>query len=171
MIEHIAEIKRLSHSDFLTNLYNRRYFFELGKKFFSSAKRRNTNFSVAMIDIDHFKSVNDTYGHDAGDEVLKNVAQILKNRFRESDIVSRFGGEEFCIFAADLTRNDSIRVFEEIRNSVEQSYMTIGGESVGVTISIGVCTVPEDTLDDMIKQSDLMLYEAKRMGRNRLVCE
>ena len=168
MIEHVRMLKDLSSKDYLTGLYNRRFFFELGEKLYANKKRSQTTVIAAMIDIDHFKAINDTYGHDAGDEALKHVALMLKGRFRESDIVSRFGGEEFCILAADMDREGVTGIFEGLRGDIEKSEINIGGGKINLTVSVGVCIKPMESLDEMIKQADLMLYDAKEGGRNRV---
>ena len=101
LIKYVETIKDASYTDFLTGLYNRRYFYQFGEMMYANADRNNLPILIGMVDIDYFKKVNDTYGHEAGDLVLKNIARILKNRFRKSDIVSRFGGEEFCILGTE----------------------------------------------------------------------
>ncbi|OQX27959.1 MAG: diguanylate cyclase response regulator [Desulfobacteraceae bacterium IS3] len=171
MLEHIQKIKDLSNKDYLTALYNRRYFFEVGHKLFANAKRHNMNITVAMADIDFFKQINDNYGHDAGDEVLKRISLILKNRFRESDIVSRFGGEEFCILAMNSDPAQSFGLFETVRKTVESSETRVGDKSVRHTVSIGICTELTDCLTTMIRRADLMLYKAKQQGRNCVVSD
>ncbi len=171
LLEHIQKIKDLSDKDYLTELYNRRYFFEVGHKLFANAKRQKMNIAVAMADIDFFKQINDTYGHNAGDEVLRRISLILKNRFRESDIVSRFGGEEFCILAMNSDPDQSFRLFETIRKTVESSETSVGDKVIRHTISIGICTELTDSLAGMIRRADLMLYKAKKQGRNCVVAD
>lgn len=168
-IEHIKEIREASNRDYLTNLHNRRFFYDVGHKLFENSKRKNLTVTVAMIDIDFFKKINDTYGHDAGDLVLKKVAGILQNRFRESDIVSRFGGEEFCILACNMAAGSIENIFEELRKKIEDSEITSGKSIIKVTASIGICNEPMNSLDDMIKHADQMLYKAKESGRNRVI--
>lgn len=136
----------------------------------ASAKRQNIPIVIAMVDIDFFKNVNDTYGHDAGDEVIKNISRILKSRFRESDIVCRFGGEEFCILAVNMDPEQSVRIFEELRKHIEKSETHVDGRIIKNTVSMGIYAESADSLDRMIKQADMMLYEAKKRGRNRIVC-
>jgi diguanylate cyclase (GGDEF)-like protein len=171
LLEHIEEIRDASNRDFLTGLYNRRYFYEVGNKLFENAKRKNLTITVAMLDIDFFKKVNDAYGHDAGDIVLKTIAQILKTRFRASDIVARFGGEEFCIMATNM-RDDSIKeVFENLRKTVQESEIAMEGTRIRVTTSIGICTKLSDSLENMVKIADSLLYKAKESGRNRVIAE
>jgi len=122
-----------------------------------------------MIDIDHFKNVNDTYGHAVGDEVLKHVAHGLSNRFRGGDMVARLGGEEFCVIARGLSGQHALDVFNDLRNSIERSKAKADRTNVGVTISIGICDRPLGSLDAMLAAADAALYKAKRAGRNRVM--
>ncbi|WP_457572412.1 diguanylate cyclase [Desulfovulcanus sp.] len=169
-LERLQTIKKASIKDFLTGLYNRRYFFDFGQKLFASAKRENLSLTCAMIDIDHFKKVNDTYGHKVGDLVLQHVASTIKNRMRGTDIIARLGGEEFCILAVNLKENDAKRVFEELRQTIEKSPLEIdGGQKIKVTISIGVVTELADNLENMVNKADALLYEAKNRGRNKVI--
>ncbi len=170
-LEHIAHIRRASYTDYLTGLCNRRSFFTLGKKLHANAARGDISIAVAMIDIDFFKKVNDTYGHEAGDQVLKRVASILQTRFRQADIVSRFGGEEFCVLLSNTTEEQALCLFEGIRHRVEREVTRNNGQPISVTISIGVCTEFADVLEDMIQVADERLYDAKKNGRNRVLPE
>jgi diguanylate cyclase (GGDEF)-like protein len=130
--------------------------------------RRGQGVVVAMLDIDHFKGVNDTHGHDAGDAVLRHLSTLLAARFRASDIVSRFGGEEFCVLAPDMNAADASGVFEDLRQAVEASPVSFAGKSIAYTVSIGLCTSPLGGLDEMIKAADEALYVSKHDGRNRV---
>ncbi len=156
-------------TDFLTGLNNRRQLIRLSVPLVSGAYRSGTPLAVAMIDIDHFKRINDTYGHDAGDEVLKRIGTLLKERFRSSDIVSRFGGEEFCVIAVNLTPNAAFELFDNFRKSLETEVFDLAGEKAKITTSIGVCTEVSDSVDTMIKTADQLLYQAKKGGRNRVM--
>ncbi len=169
MMENIQRILDLSNKDPLTDLYNRRFFFESAYRMLASAKRDQITLSVGMIDIDFFKKVNDTYGHDIGDEVIKHLATTLNNRFRETDIVARFGGEEFCILTVNMDKDHVFNIYEELRKSIEDTTLTFGEQSLQYTVSVGVCCHVMDSIEDMIKQSDLMLYDAKEGGRNRVI--
>ena len=168
MLEQFEAIRNASRKDFLTGLYNRRFFFESGEKVFAMCQRQNLAPVVAMIDIDYFKRVNDTYGHDAGDAVLKAVAGVLNTRFRESDVVARMGGEEFCVLAPDMREGNAVRVFDSVRRLVEALEVNVSGQKIKATISVGICAAPCATLDDMLKEADRKLYEAKNKGRNRV---
>jgi len=167
-IESIKAIKEFCYRDYLTYLYNRRYFFESASKIFESAKRAPLNLALAMVDIDDFKKINDTWGHEAGDKALRHVAMLLEGRFRGSDIVCRFGGEEFCILAANMDRESGRQVFEETCRAIADTPLKVEGECIPLTISIGVCFRLMPTLEQMIKQADTMLYAAKREGKNRV---
>ena len=166
LLRHIRRVKELSSRDYLTNLFNRMSFFEYGQKLFASAKRDQTIIAVAMLDVDAFKYINDTYGHDAGDAVLKSVAATLTDSFRETDVVSRFGGDEFCIILSNPDKNEIGSLLERIRAAVESSTVIVDGQEVSVRISIGACTELCDSLDIMIKKADQMLCQAKCMGKN-----
>ena len=169
MIENIARIKDSSNRDYLTGLYNRRYFFEVGDKLFANSKRGHTTSTVAVIDIDHFKRVNDTYGHEAGDLVLKAIGRTLKSRFRTSDIVARFGGEEFCILLCDMLTEQAGTIFDNLRQAIADTEVMAGGNKLQVTASIGVCVQLAGSLEEMVNLADGMLYEAKRLGRNKVM--
>ncbi|MEW6218390.1 MAG: diguanylate cyclase [Thermodesulfobacteriota bacterium] len=171
LIEHIAAIQESSNRDFLTGLYNRRYLFELGENLLASALRGHITLTVAMLDIDFFKRINDTHGHDVGDMVLKHLAGILAKRFRATDVVSRYGGEEFCLLAVNMDRAAVPRVFAEVRDRIAASTLEAGGRTVKVTVSIGVSTVIGSSLEEMIRQADAMLYAAKAAGRDRVVVD
>lgn len=168
-LELVRKLKEASIRDPLTSLYNRRYFFDAGKKFHSCALRDSMTLSVAMIDIDFFKKVNDTHGHKAGDEVLRHVAEGLAGRFRGSDIVARYGGEEFCVLAVNMDREAALSVFDDLRRSIERSRTKVGATNIPVTVSIGVCCDTHKTLEEMLAKADEMLYLCKRSGRNRVM--
>ena len=168
LLEYIAQIKELAEKDYLTRLYNRRYVFSAGPKLMAAQTRRGQGVVLAMLDIDHFKHINDTHGHDAGDAVLRQMSALLAARFRVSDIVSRFGGEEFCVLATDMNAADAGGVFEDLRQAFESSPVSFGGQSIRYTVSIGLCTSPLGGLEDMIKAADDALYVSKNDGRNRV---
>ncbi len=169
LLERIAEIKEASNKDFLTGIYNRRYFYEVGRKLFENSKRKNLTITVAMIDIDLFKRINDTYGHDAGDRVLEGIAALLQKRFRASDVVCRIGGEEFCVLAVNMDRDNVEGIFEGLREKIEETEIGTEKGAIKTTVSIGICAELMNDLDEMIKQADSMLYKAKEGGRNRVV--
>jgi len=168
MLEYIQTIKNYSNRDYLTGLHNRRSLFDTGEKLFAASCRGDLSLTVAMLDIDHFKSVNDTYGHEAGDLVLVAVSDYLRKRFRETDIVCRFGGEEFCILAVNMQPGELASVFESLRADIADMRVTFQGRNVSVTASIGVYAGGESTLEGMIREADSMLYEAKAGGRDQV---
>jgi diguanylate cyclase (GGDEF)-like protein len=124
-----------------------------------------------MIDIDHFKKVNDTYGHDIGDKAIVALADILRSSTNPNDIVSRFGGEEFCVVLKNINRYSAADIYERIRKTVEEFQLQIDAEkTLSFTISIGAILYDhEESLDDALGQADMMLYKAKNGGRNQLV--
>lgn len=164
-------IKEFAQKDYLTGLYNRRYLYEIGEIMFQNAVRGNVNIAVVMIDIDFFKKINDNYGHGAGDFILKAISDIFKENLRKSDIISRYGGEEFCIVLSIKERKDGINVMEKIREIVERQSFIYEGIKIPVTISIGVLSEIDETFEECIKIADKLLYEAKESGRNRVVSD
>ncbi|MGL1936602.1 MAG: diguanylate cyclase [Fibrobacterales bacterium] len=171
IVENFQELREVSNRDFLTNLYNRRYFFEIGQKFFESAKRGHIDILVAMIDIDHFKKVNDTYGHAMGDVVLMELAKILKKNLRNSDIIARFGGEEFCILSTGVLPKDGCTVFNRIREAVENHRIQTPDGELQFTMSVGLSGHQGESLTDVVNKADALLYQAKNTGRNQVICE
>ena len=159
-------------TDYLTNLFNYRYFKQQLSREFDRAQRHNSKFVSLMIDIDHFKSYNDSFGHQAGDDVLKNIAEILKTNTRSSDIVARYGGEEFVIVCPELEKEMGIMLAEKLRKIIADSNLTDGKKIPGknITISIGVAAFPDDadSPDDLIQNADRALYRAKENGRNQV---
>lgn len=158
-----------SSLDELTGILNRRGFFNILKPLSHLAQRSNLNIAIVMIDIDHFKKINDTYGHSRGDEVLMKIANILKNNIRTSDIVARYGGEEFIIYLSSVDPNSTYNIAEKIRKRVEEETK----DDIPVTISGGLSYGPltkkvEEEIVDYINKADACLYEAKGSGRNKI---
>jgi len=162
------EIYRLTTVDGLTQIYNKRYFLEVLDREISRSHRYGRELSLIMFDIDHFKLVNDNYGHLAGDYVLKHLASVIKSRIRREDIMARYGGEEFAIILPEIENCNATRFAEKIRQLVEQTAFTFEETEIPVTISIGVATSSEEvrTMDEFVKIADDYLYDAKRSGRN-----
>lgn len=172
-----AQVLKYATLDALTGLNNRRQFETRLKQETANAKRNKKSLCCIMLDIDYFKHVNDTWGHSAGDCVLKNVAKIIIGELREYDIASRYGGEEFCILLPDTKIKEAVFVAQRLRKAVEKADINIsedqvlGVDTLNVTISVGVseydddCDVPEK----LHQTADIALYEAKRRGRNRVV--
>lgn len=158
------ELRCLSVTDCLTNCYNRRFFMQKLEEEIERAKRNGNKFSLIMLDIDRFKSINDRFGHNVGDLVLKSMAEMIKNRIRKIDTLARWGGEEFVLLLPDTPVENAARLAEELRESL--SRMDIQG--VGrVTASFGVAGYcPGDSVDSLVNKADNMMYEAKAAGRN-----
>ena len=161
------ELFTQASTDPLTGLFNRRQFELMANTQVSLAKRHKTSYCILMLDIDHFKKVNDTYGHDAGDEVLKYIALVLKTSLRESDILARYGGEEFILFLPHTSPTEGWHVAERLRTSVEQSSIFSNEKTLNVTISLGLSNSLDGNLSLVIKEADTALYESKTTGRNK----
>jgi diguanylate cyclase (GGDEF)-like protein len=169
MLTYIRTVRELSNQDYLTGLYHRRYLFETGGKLFASALRGALPLALGMVDIDDFKSINDQYGHDIGDMVLRRVSEILKCGFRESDIVVRYGGEEFCVLISNAQPANATIPFEKARLHISAAEIDLGEETLRITVSIGVCSQIGESLKAMISDADRLLFEAKKAGENRVV--
>ena len=168
----LEQLHQQNIKDPLTKLYNRRYLDHILPQLIALAKRRKSKLGFLMIDMDYFKKVNDTYGHDAGDKILQTLSSVIINSIRDSDIAVRFGGEEFVVILTDITSyEDLIKIAEKIRKNVEKTKFHTGKEYIKKTISIGASLFPEDCSAgwECIKYADLALYKAKNSGRNRVV--
>jgi diguanylate cyclase (GGDEF)-like protein len=168
MLDMVQRLTDMATRDALTGIHNRRYFFDVGAALFASAKREHLSLTAAIIDVDFFKDVNDTYGHDAGDKVLRHVAALLRRMCRQTDVVVRFGGEEFAILAVNMDTANVRPFFEGLRAAIESETVTHQKKSIPVTASFGVCHGAEATLEAMLKLADEALYRAKETGRNRV---
>jgi diguanylate cyclase (GGDEF)-like protein len=168
-LDQLHALREAATRDHLTGMYNRRFFFETAKPLFASAKRREADLMVAMVDIDFFKSVNDTYGHETGDQVLKAVAEVLDTSVRDTDIIARFGGEEFCLIAPEMKPDAIDTYLEKVRARIAALSFTSGDQIFTITASLGATQTIPDTLDTMIATADQNLYEAKEGGRDRVV--
>jgi diguanylate cyclase (GGDEF)-like protein len=174
----VLEAKRLMDSlrenalrDAMTGLYNRRFLEEYVETLMAGIERRKGGFSILMLDFDYFKQVNDTYGHEAGDKVLKVLSDILVRNVRGSDLTIRYGGEEFLVILLDTDIEGAEQVAEKIRSEVAGTKVTLPTVVLQKTISIGIAQFPTDadTFWQVVKYADVALYEAKRTGRNRVV--
>ena len=169
--QRFSSIKNIAIYDTLTSLYNRRYFEErLGgeaqKSFYSG-----NSLSLVMLDIDHFKKVNDTFGHAEGDRVLQGIASLLKTSVRRKDTVARYGGEEFILILPEAGIEEAAMISERIRRLVENTPFEIGQVRMNLTVSIGISNFPSHrpkSKEELVKMADLALYDAKRGGRNRV---
>jgi len=166
------EVKSLAITDSLTEINNRRQLFALGQREFSRAARFGRPLSVVMIDIDHFKKVNDTFGHAAGDRVLRHLAQVLKQNVREIDVLGRYGGEEFVVVLPETELSVAYSMADRVRRKVFNAFSTPEFEDMQISVSIGVAEMRPDTPDlaAVIERVDQALYQAKGSGRNRVVC-
>lgn len=160
-----------ARTDQLTKMYNRKFLEEYITKSFIQAKRANIPYGFLMVDIDYFKMVNDTYGHDVGDEAIKIIATVILEAIREADLAIRFGGEEFVVLLYNTTEEGMMKIAEKIRTRFETKVIEVGGESFTKTCSVGASYYPKDgdTAWKCIKYADMALYEAKESGRNKVV--
>ena len=173
-IKDLAVLKQESITDALTGLRNRRYFDQRISEEVALSTRYKLPLTLMLIDVDHFKKINDTYGHTVGDEVLQTLSKIIQNVVRDSDIVARYGGEEIVIITPNTTKEEAAILAERLREKVEQTKVaTIATtqEVVQVTISIGLCSLSPIITDKeaLLEESDQSLYLAKKHGRNRVV--
>jgi len=175
MVEVIAErneakLENISLTDHLTGLPNRRFFEIVFGQELAKCRRAQVPLALAMIDIDHFKRVNDTFGHDAGDEVLKHISHLLSQTTRQSNVVARFGGEEFAVLLPKTSLPEALEVAERMRQAVENNSYQLKHQTLHITISIGIAVVDgELPMAQAYKAADTALYQAKHAGRNRVV--
>ncbi|MCL5058044.1 MAG: sensor domain-containing diguanylate cyclase [Actinobacteria bacterium] len=163
------KVNTMANTDFLTGLYNRTYFFSCFDKILANIPEERT-LAVAMFDIDDFKIVNDTHGHDAGDAVLKGMTGIIKNMIRKDDVFARYGGEEFILIMQNISGEKGLERLNQIREIIQDTIFDHNGISLSITVSIGAAFYEkEDTQDTLIKKADLALYKAKNTGKNRIV--
>jgi diguanylate cyclase (GGDEF)-like protein len=164
-------LKELSNTDPLTRLYNRRYLMENLDREFQRSMRKKENLSLVLLDIDHFKSINDAYGHQQGDVVLAAVAEVAQTGLRRYDIAARYGGEEFILVLPETPLSEGMAVAERLRQAVQEMGFPPPMDNLTVTVSLGVSTYPTeqiDCVDSLIRQADEALYRAKQSGRNRV---
>ena len=163
-------LNKLASIDVLTGIYNRRFLFELADKYLEKAKREHRSYTLMAMDIDHFKNVNDTYGHHIGDNALQAFVHTVKSMLREGDLFGRTGGEEFTVILMDSDPKNSYIVAEKIRTEVEKIICDI--HEIHMTVSIGIAFLEEDdTLEDIMIRADKCLYTAKKNGRNQVVTQ
>ncbi|MCA2000913.1 MAG: PAS domain S-box protein [Chloroflexi bacterium] len=166
-----AGLEQLAVTDYLTSLYNRRYFMQRGEEEFKRTRRASSLLSVLMLDIDHFKKVNDAYGHEAGDMALQQVAAALKASMRETDILARIGGEEFAVLLPGAHLKEASLLARRIRQTLAGVPLHLAQTSLTITVSIGVCEILPAARDigDLLKYADQAMYTAKRYGGNRVI--
>lgn len=162
------ELQQLASTDALTHVYNRRHFFNNSNAEFARAKRYSRELSIIMLDLDEFKSVNDRYGHAAGDMALVALAECCRNVVRESDIVGRLGGEEFAICCPEADLDGAIVIAERIRIACEQTLLSFHEAKFCVTVSLGVTRMvaADNSIEEIMQRADKLLYQAKSAGRN-----
>lgn len=164
-----SQTRYLSLTDALTGLYNRRHFNAELEREFMRSKRYGGNLCIAIIDIDFFKKINDTYGHLCGDYVLKEVAYLILENFRKTDMVFRYGGEEFVVLMTETSLENSLIPLERLRKTIENNNFIFKGEKIKVTISIGAETNHTESTEEFLNNADKALYQAKQSGRNQTV--
>ena len=166
------ELRKLSITDPLTGLYNRRHFEGIMDSELAMYVRHGEPCSIVLIDIDHFKRVNDTYGHKSGDEVLRHVAQILESSLRKTDVLCRIGGEEFLVLCRRTDGDSGTMIAEQLRRRIEQTAIDVDGDRIQVTVSIGVASLngsgDAPSAEEFFRRADAALYTSKAEGRNRV---
>jgi diguanylate cyclase (GGDEF)-like protein len=164
------DLRELANHDSLTGISNRRYFIEMANQELALTKRRLTPLSIAVLDVDHFKQINDLNGHAVGDEVLKSLCRGVHNLLRETDIFARIGGEEFAVLLPDTRLDVARELAERLRQSIEESKFSLNNGEINYTVSIGVAMLKStDTcIDDFLMRADGAMYKAKQNGRNRV---
>lgn len=168
-MENINQIADFANKDFLTGVYNRRYFYENMNEYVAYAEEHMEPYVVAILDIDHFKKINDTHGHNSGDKVLKTLAKKLIDETKGDDLIARFGGEEFCIILKDISNEDAVKFFVNLRANIANCKVQLKKEQISFTVSIGVAFSRSDyRLDELLELADEALYRAKENGRNRV---
>jgi len=171
--EQNAELERLANTDYLTNLYNRRRFFQAAQDEFAGAIRSRNPISITLMDLDYFKKINDTHGHLVGDHVLIHIAKLIRRHCRVSDVAARYGGEEFIILHPSIDRQKAYQVAEKIRKAVEVTPCSLEGDEINLTLSAGVVDTQAgrdfNRIDDILGLADKALYRAKDAGRNQVV--
>ncbi|KPU46299.1 putative diguanylate cyclase AdrA [Oxobacter pfennigii] len=171
-VDMMQKLDMLASTDELTKLYNRRQFYQKCEIEIERAKRYNRPLTIAIFDIDHFKQINDTYGHHVGDLALKNIADICKKSVRTSDIIARYGGEEFALLLPETNFKDALRTVERLRVAISKEDLEVDENKINVTASFGICSLDlesNQSLSDLIIKADRALYDAKKLGRNKTV--
>lgn len=169
--ENFRKLKESAKTDFLTGLNNVRQFDTIWNAHILNVKEKNERLSILLIDIDHFKKINDVHGHLIGDKVLKELGRVLKSSIRTFDTVSRNGGEEFSVILPDCPNTQAIEIAERIRKAVEiYDFIISKSNKVSITVSIGIATFPEtvENVNEMLGKADRCLYKAKQLGRNKV---
>lgn len=169
ILTHIRALEDAVTKDYLTGLSNRRHLFSVGSKLFASARRDHISLATAMLDIDHFKAVNDSHGHDVGDMALRHLARVLRKNLRETDIVARIGGEEFCLLLVNMDRAALEPFLHQLCAKIANHRIFCNDKEVRVTVSIGACAAIQESLEATLSIADSCLYRAKAQGRNTVI--
>lgn len=182
LLKEIEKLKKLIYEDELTKILNRRGFLKLAEPLFKKIKfiklnpnrRKNlkiSNLSILFLDIDNFKKINDNYGHSIGDKTLITVANLIKERIRDIDLICRYGGEEIVIFLLGANKKSAYNVAEEIRKKIFSTPIKVkNNKKINISVSIGIAElIKEKTLEELIKKADQAMYRAKKSGKNRTV--
>jgi diguanylate cyclase (GGDEF)-like protein len=167
------ELEELSTTDFLTGAFNRRYFMEIASAELKRHQRHDKKTSVMILDIDHFKDVNDTYGHSVGDQALRHLVRICRANLREEDIFARYGGEEFCILLPETDAATAKEAAERLRHNIENTPMELDEQQLQLTVSIGLSGIDaqkDANIGHWLERADQALYRAKEGGRNQVAC-
>lgn len=169
ILELFQNARDKANTDYLTGMYNRRYLFNKGEELFTSAKKEKNELALAILDIDNFKPINDTWGHEVGDIAIKEVSNVLEQHLGEDTLCVRLGGEEFCFLVQDKTPFELKSLLEKIRHSFEHNIIELDNTKLSYTVSIGVSNNIEDNLNKMLNLADIALYNAKKSGRNKVI--
>ena len=170
LVDLVREISSRADRDYLTGAYNRHYLLEIGDKYFENARRDQLELVVAVIDVDYLRGVNDAYGHDAGDEVLRRIAASLTGHLRRTDVIARYDAEQFCVIAVN-TAATSLETFERLRQEIAGLEIRHAGHTIQVTVSIGLARQLGNSLEDTLRHADALVQKAKRDGRDRVVTD
>jgi diguanylate cyclase (GGDEF)-like protein len=166
------ELERLATTDGMTGIYNRRHFLMLADREWRRARRYHRALSFLMIDIDYFKSINDTFGHQIGDQMIVHLTNLVRERRRDADVLARIGGDEFALLLPETDLSRAQAMAERLRGEVAASPLTASSRSIPTTVSIGVATATDSMSDfsQLMSAADQALYDAKHAGRNRVMC-
>jgi diguanylate cyclase (GGDEF)-like protein len=170
LVDLVREISARADRDYLTGAYNRHYLLEMGDKYFENARRHHLELVVAVIDIDYLRGVNDAYGHDAGDEVLRRIAATLASHLRRTDVIARYDAEQFCIIAVNAGET-SLDTFERLRQEIAGLEIRHAAHAIRVTVSIGMTRLLGESLADTLRHAEALVQKAKRDGRDRVVTD
>lgn len=168
-LEYIAKIEDMAQNDFLSGLANRRYFFDAMQTYYKEAKKKNESFALALIDVDSFKQINDTLGHNVGDAVIVELARALEKQLTHEHLIARLGGDEFCVVLKNSDQKKALEFFLKLKNAISPLHIKVKEvKNLNVTVSIGVTFNDLESVEEMINQADKALYTAKKNGKNRV---